>query len=110
MILPSTENILQVWLYFTCKQIPKNGKTFSEKYYKLKQTKHKKPSNTSHDLRHYFVHCVAEANKSIITMGFKVWTFRDKRDSVVKVVEDTPFKNTSLTLEETEHLTSNQKF
>ena len=43
-------------------------------------------------------------------MGFKVWTFRDKRDSVVKVVQDTPFKNTSLTLEETKHLTSNQKF
>ena len=43
-------------------------------------------------------------------MGFKVWTFRDKRDSVVKVVQDTTFKNTSLTLEETKHLTSNQKF
>ena len=33
------ENILQVWLYFTCKQTPKNGKTFFEKYFTKKKKK-----------------------------------------------------------------------
>ena len=69
----------------------KIGKKNSNKYYTSKQTEHKKPSNMSHDdLRHYFIQCVAEANRSVIAMGFKVWTFGDKRASVVKVVQDTP--------------------
>ena len=45
MILQSTENILQVWLYFTCKQTHENEKIFCRNYFTSKQMERLKSSH-----------------------------------------------------------------